>query len=348
LEELLSKDNETIHPPLDGPVNSLETPRFSPDQMIRCEACLRANPPTRLNCMYCEAALPLSESSAHLRKPILRQPEKHEPGFNCILIPDRNTLEARNRIEDVASLLRLKPDDVWNIIQVGSSLPLARTANRDEAELVSERLRSLSLQTLVLSDEELGLSSEWLIRPRSFQFDEEALQMHLPGSRGVITINWSELILVVSGRIVTTRFEVTERMSRKSENDIVDTSEFFNDEAVFDLYAMKHKQTWRIGSSSFDFSCLQEQKTLVGGENLKRLYALVISKADNIKAVDDYNRIKALMEPIWPRDEHTQSRGWRRDGPGKYSLGAATLHSNEAQFTRYSRLCQYTTINPPT
>jgi hypothetical protein len=344
----LSKDNETIHPLLDGPVNPSETPRFSPDQMVRCEACLRANPPTRLNCMYCEAALPLSESSAHLRKPILRQPEKHEPGFNCVHIPDRNVSDAKKQMDDAASLLRLKAEELLSIIHVGSPLPLARTANRDEAELVSERLRSLGLETLVLSDEELGLSDEWMIRPRSFQFNDLSLQMHLPGSKGVVAVNWADLLLVVSGRIVTTRFEVTERMSRKSENDIVDTSEFFNDEAVFDLYAMKHRQTWRIGSTSFDFSCLQDQKTLVGGENLKRLYALVISKADNIKVVDSYNTMKAILEPVWPRDEHTQSSGWRRDGPGKYSLGAATLNSNEAQFTRYSRLCHYTTIKPLT
>ena len=344
----MSKDNETIHANLDGPLTPIETPRFSPDQMIRCEACLRANPPTRFNCMYCEAALPLSESSAHLRKPVLRQPQKHEPGFNCILIPNRTVSGSENQIEAAASLLRLKADEVQSIISSGSPLPLACTISRDEAELVSERLRSLGLETLVLSDEELGLQDEWVVRIRSFEFDNMGLQMHLPGSKGVVAVTWSELLLVVSGRLVTNRFEVSERMSRKSENDIVDTSEFFSDEAVFDLYALNHQQPWRVGSASFDFSCLLAQKTLVGGENLKRLHALVISKAENIRVVETYSTLKSVLEPVWPRDEQTQSRGWRRDGPGKYILGAANLNSNETQFTRYSRLCHYTTIKPLT
>lgn len=339
----MSKDNETIQPSSDGPLIGSETPGFSADQMIRCEACLRANPPTRFNCLYCEVALPVSESSAHLRKPVLRQPQKHELGFNCILFPDRKASDVENQIDDVASLLRLKADEVQDIINAGSPLPLARTANRAETELVSERLRSLGLETLVLSDEELGFQDEWVVRIRSFQFDNTGLQMQAPGSKGLTVVPWSELLLIVSGRLVTSRFEVSERMSRKSENEIVDASEFFSDEAVFDLYTANHQQTWRIGSASFDFSCLQEEKTLVGGENLKRLHALVISKAENIKVVETYNTLKSVLEPVWPRDEHTQSRGWRRDGPGKYTLGAATLNSNETQFTRYSRLCYYTT-----
>lgn len=298
--------------------------------------------------MYCEAALPLSEGSAHLRKPVLRQPQKHEPGFNCILIPDRKVFESEDQIKNAASLLRLKADEVQGIIKSGSPLPLARTASRDDAALVSERLRSLGIKTLVLSDEELGLQDELVVCIRSFQFDNTGLQLHLPGSKGFVSVSWSEFQLVISGRLVTSRFEVSERMSRKAENDIVDTSEFFSDEAVFDLYASNHQQTWRIGSASFDFSCLQDQKTLVGGENLKRLHALVISKAENIKVVETYNTIKSLLEPVWPRDEHTQSQGWRRDGPGKYTLGAATLNSNETQFTRYSRLCHYTNTNPLT
>src|SRR4029079_4927345 len=87
LEELLPKDNETIQFPLDGPVLPNEPLGFTADQMIRCEGCLRANPPTKVTCIYCGATLPLTEASTKLRKPTLRQPEKHETGFNCISLP---------------------------------------------------------------------------------------------------------------------------------------------------------------------------------------------------------------------------------------------------------------------
>ena len=343
----MSKDNETIDLSSDGPTIS-ETPRFTADQMVCCEACLRVNPPTRLNCLYCEAPLPLSESSAHLRKPVLRQPEKHEPGFNCILIPGSPAEDIKNQAEEAATLLKLKREEVENILDSGMPLPLARTANHTEAELVVERLRDLNLEAMILSDEQLGLADENLVRPRAFEFDEGGLSIHLSGAKGVTEVDWGELLLVVSGRLVTTRFEVTERMSLKSENDITDTSEFFNDEAIFDLYATNHRQTWRIGANSFDFSCLQDQKALVSGENLKRLHSLVLAKANHIKLVDTYSSVKSILEPVWPREKQTQSRGWRRDGPGKYSLGAATVNSNDTQFTRYSRLCQYFTIHPLT
>ena len=342
----MSKDNETIHPPIDGPLTSSATPRFAPDEMIRCETCLRANPPTRLKCMYCEAALEHSESSAHLRKPTLRQPEKHEPGFNCILIPGAGGSKAAKQIEDAAALLKLNPAELRRIIDADLPLPLARTSSREEAALVSERLRALLFESVVVADADLGFSEELIVRPRSFQIMSDELKISLPNIKGVVEIDWSDIHLVVSGRLVTTSIEVSERMSRKSENEILDTSEFFSDEAVFDIYDLKHEQTWRIGSLSFDFSCLQDQKTLVAGENLKRLNALIISKTRSLRVEDSYKTLQPILEPVWPRETETKSRGWRRDGPGKYSLGATTLHSNEAQFTRYSRLCRYLAVNP--
>ena len=133
-------------------------------------------------------------------------------------------------------------------------------------------------------------------------------------------------------------------MTRRAENEILDTSQFFKDEAIFDLYSSSHEQTWRIGANSFDFSCLQEQKSLVAGENLKRLRELIASKTDSLGLDDSYNDLRAVLELVWPPDQETQSLGWRRERPGKYSLGAATINSNETQFTRYSRLRRYFTL----
>ena len=81
----MPKDNENI--PFLGPVEPSEPQGFSADQMIRCEECLRANPPTRASCLYCAAPLPLTETSARLIKPVLRPPEKHQSGYNNILLP---------------------------------------------------------------------------------------------------------------------------------------------------------------------------------------------------------------------------------------------------------------------
>ena len=43
-------------------------------------------------------------------------------------------------------------------------------------------------------------------------------------------------MLIVPGRLFETRFEMKERMTRKPEKEILDTSEFFRDEAVIDFY----------------------------------------------------------------------------------------------------------------
>ena len=40
----------------------------------------------------------------------------------------------------------------------------------------------------------------------------------------------------------------------------------------------------------------------------------------------------------WPPAEHTESLGLRRERPGRFNTEAATVVTNEAQFTRYSRL----------
>jgi hypothetical protein len=236
LEELLPKDNESIHLPFDGPLTPSEPAGFSADQMIRCDECLRANPPTRVNCLYCGTALPLSESTAQLRQPILRRPEKHELGYNTIALPDEQIWTLNLALEDSAKLLKLDLETCKRIVGAGTPLPVARTASRDEADLVRDRLKDIGLSTITISDEILGLGEDHLTRVRAMQWDEETLTFYQSGRIDASEVSWSDLRLVVSGRLVLKKVEVVERMSRRSENELVNTSQFFSDEAVFDLY----------------------------------------------------------------------------------------------------------------
>ena len=88
----MPKDNENI--PFLGPVEASEPHGFSAEQIIRCEECLRTNPPTRVTCLYCVAPLPLTEDAARLRKPVLRAPEKHQLGYNTILLPKNGAVSS--------------------------------------------------------------------------------------------------------------------------------------------------------------------------------------------------------------------------------------------------------------
>src|SRR5690349_6327608 len=161
--------------------------------MIRCEECLRANPPTRINCMYCNVPLPVTESSARLRTPVLRRPEKHELGHNTIVLPS-NEVPSLEAIEDIASLLRLRQEDLGRILAEGVALPVARTASREETELTANRLQTSGFRVITFTDEDA------VVRVRSLSFDESTLTVNPGRITNEVDVAWSKVVLLVTGR----------------------------------------------------------------------------------------------------------------------------------------------------
>jgi hypothetical protein len=277
-----------------------------------------------------------------LRKPVLRQPEKHQLGYNNILLPVSG--EVAN-LDDAAALLKLSPENMQQLMSQSVPMPVARTASREEAELVRLRLADLGLKCVSVSDEELGLSSSenMMKRVRAMRLDEQHLVIYHSGTAET-TVAWSDVILILPARIIETRLEIKERMTRKQENEIVDTNEFFRDEVVIDFYTATDWFTWRVSAGGFDFSCLGSEKALVANENIGRLQRLIIAKAVNACVDDSYRHVRNLLELAWSTQPETESSGWRRERPGKLSVGVTTTKSNETQFTRYSRLRFYFAI----
>jgi hypothetical protein len=278
----------------------------------------------------------LTEASARLRKPVLRPPEKHQLGYNNILLPQDQV--SADVMADAATLLKLSEETLQEILSHALPLPVARTASREEAELVDERLRDLGLRSLMLSDHDLGLSDNAVKRVKSMIFEDEYLVIQQSGAAEEIIVQWADIVLILPARVFETRFEMTERITRKPEKEIVDTSEFFRDEAVIDFYTSANASTWRVSANGFDFSCLGDEKALVANENIGRLQRLIAVKAANAEVDDSYRRVRNVLEFAWAMPPETQSSGWRRERPGKLSVGMATTKSNETQFTRYSRL----------
>jgi hypothetical protein len=338
LEELLPKDNENIRLPLLGPIEPSEPQGFSPAEMIRCEQCLRANPPTRINCLYCNVPLLVTESSARLRKPILRPVEKHESGYNTIVLPC-DEAPSGEAVRDAAALLKLKEEELKRILDQERPLPIARTASREEAELILDRLCELGFRVLTLRDEGT------VRRVRSLFLCEGDLVIN--PAHGEVVVPWSSVRLLVPARLIEKRVEVKEAKSRGAENEILDTSELFSDEAVIDLYLSTHSETWRISAHGFDFSCLESEKTLLANENIARLQRCLMTNAASALLDDSYNRLRAVLDLVWSPEQETRSSGWRRERPGKLSVGMATIRSNESQFTRYSRLLYYLLLSQP-
>lgn len=339
----MPKDNENIRLPFTGPIEPSEPQGFTPEQMIRCDECLRANPPTRVSCLYCSAPLPVTETSAQLRRPVLRPPEKHQPAFSNIMLPAEHDLSTE-AIAEIADLLKLTADDLARIVAENTPLPIAFTASREEAELVVNRLRDLGLQTLVLGDDdELGRSS--VKRVKAMTLDGRAMTFQQPGTREVVDVRWQDLALIVTGRLFIRRLEIQERKTRRAENEIVQSNEFSSDEAVIDLYTSTDSQTWRLNANGFDFSCLGAQKALIANENIETLQQLIAANTSTAKLDDSYRRLRRTLDLVWGPQQETQSSGWRRERPGKLSVGLATIHSNEDQFTRYSRMRRYFHLN---
>ena len=335
----MPKDNENI--PFLGPIEPSEPQGFSAEQMVRCEECLRANPPTRVSCLYCVAPLPVTEAAAKLRKPVLRQPEKHQLGYNNILLP-LDQVASEETLVEAATLLKLSIENFQGVVGQNLPLPVARTNSREEAELVNVRLRDLGLNCLTLSDEELGLTfnGNTVKRVRSMSFDDTYVTIYQVAAEEMV-VSWTDLILIMSARIFETKLEIKERKTGKSEDEILDTSEFFKDEVVIDFYTANHSSTWRISAGGFDFSCLGREKALVANDNILKLQRLLTGKAVNAQFDDSYAQVRNSLELAWTTQAETQSSGWRRERPGMLSIGVATTKSNETQFTRYSRLRYY-------
>ncbi len=311
---------------------------FTPDQMVRCEACLRANPPTRTSCLYCAAQLPVTEQSAALQQPTLRRLEKWEQGFNVVLVPGRAASLTAELLPQVAQLLRLSVEELGRIIESREPLPIARATTPDEAALIERRLDEMGAKVLVVADRDLEQEETATKRLRALELTEEALVLYSAGGPESWRIPWTEIPLLIVGRIFVREIEVQERRNRRAEKVLVDAREMSSDESVLDIYAAQSTLVWRINAGSFDFSCLGAQKQWVAAQNFSTLIELLRVRAKEALYDDSYNRVRSALTIVWPLEQETEARGWRRAGMGRVSTEAVTKSDNEIQFTRYSRL----------
>jgi hypothetical protein len=339
---LLHKDNENVPLPVwstDEPEISGPVP-FSPDQMLRCDECLRANPPTRVNCLYCGSALPHDETTIALQKPALRPLEKWEQGYNNILLPPAANLTAV-ALAEASDLLRLRSEDLSRILTTITPLPLARAATIDEAQLVQRRLGLLGINSTIMPEAEPGTDAAGVVKVRALEIDQAGIFAYKTPEEPFVQIAWADIELLVVGRLIVKRVELKERKGSRAENNILDSSEFVTDETVADFYVRQHAMPYRIAVNSFDFSCLASSKALLAGENMTKLLQLFRENSPQAAYDDSFNSLRKSLEPVWPSDQQNESSGWRRDGPGKYSIGSVVERTNEIQFSRYSRLRQH-------
>ena len=126
----------------------------------------------------------------------------------------------------------------------------------------------------------------------------------------------------------------------RGRGETVETREIAGDEAVLDVYAASESEQgcFRVMADGFDYSCLGEGKRLLARENFVLLVEALRARTPSAALDEDYAASRALLAAAWPPAERTESLGLRRERPGRFNTEAATVVTNEAQFTRYSRL----------
>jgi hypothetical protein len=261
--------------------------------------------------------------------------EKWEQGYNNILLPQPANLSG-GQLSEMSDLLRLLPADLERILASELPLPLARTATLDEATLVQRRLSRLGIVSRIMPDVEGG--SDGPIKIRALEIDELGAYAYQTPETPTIRIAWTDVKLLVVGRLITKRVELKERKGARAENRILDSSEFATDETVVDFYVREKPVPYRIAAKSFDFSCLEKNKGLLANENIATLVNVFREHVPGVEYNDSFTSVRKLLEAVWPSQQQNESSGWRRERPGKYSIGSVMELSNEMQFGRYSRL----------
>ena len=318
---------------------------FAPEQLVACEQCVRANAPTRLTCLYCGAALPRTKQGAALWRPKLKRLEDWEQGFNVVTLTRAAGALTSDAAEEAASLLRLDAGGLKEMVLAGRAMPLARVTSADEAWLIVEKLRGLGLNTEVFPDDVLARKP---VRVRALEFEDGAVVCRAGPEADPRRVAWSEVVLLVTGRVVSRRIEVAERKrGLGGRSETVETRELTSDELVLDLYTSSVEEHeahavgglgFRVMSGGFDYSCLGERKGLVAAESFNALVAALRERAPAAAHDEEYARLRPLLSDVWPSAEHTGSLGLRRERAGRFNTEAVTTVSNETQFTRYAQL----------
>jgi hypothetical protein len=315
--------------------------------MITCDECLRANPPTRANCLYCGAILPGTGHATNTQLP-LQPPTKSlaedvgsasvKSGFYIVLAPGQSQALSESSLTEAAAVLDLKIADVKSAIGSGRPVPLARAATIQQATTIADRLVPQGIGVDIFREDTLNLDLP-MSRVRALEFKEEGLTATpLRGER--ISMKWDDLILIVTGRWLVTRVEIETRRRRSSEKPL-GSRELSSDEPLMDLYSRSVDGGIRIYSSGFDFSCLGTEKAVTAFENFAKVLNLLSRRAPKVEIDETYQSLRAVLGSIWPFEPLTTKGESRRSGAGKVDVSTVTTIDNEIQFNSYSRLRQY-------
>jgi hypothetical protein len=301
---------------------------FSPDELVECKKCGKANPPNRPTCLYCANEI----GGVAPARIDLRELDDWENGFNVVLIRARGADVDRAAFE-LASLLKSEKEFLQTIFSAGRSIPIARVELENQARAISEKLAAFGIGVKIIPDEELQPSSP-PARLRSIAIDDGELKLQMFGSNQVEVIKRDQLALIVPGLIIAEKTESIERRKRRSTKTLNSTATSA-DAQVIDVYSSENPTGWRIPPSGFDFSCLGSEKALLVANNMNTLVARLVEFSPTAKLIDDYQNVRSMLEHAWPTEAR---RDTNRLGVGRKKFSSVFTTNNMVQFTKYSRM----------
>ncbi len=309
---------------------------YKAEEMIACKKCTRKNPPTRLNCLYCGVELEFDETQSQFLRPVLRNVEAHQKGFNLIYLANLKSWDDR-QISEVAKMTRTDPVELGKVFWFQKALPLARAETSKEVEIVSQRLKEIGIETTILPDEEFKLETVQT-RLRGLEFADDKLGLILFNGGETVYVNKENIVLTVVGGVFERKLESTEKYKKNKENKILETLEISSDNILIDIFTVENQIGYRISPKGFDFSCLGDAKKMLATENVKILIERLRGFVPNAKFDDEYVKVREFLTDVWNVEEVKDSKGMKRHNIGSFNQHSVVTTSNLSQFTRYSRL----------
>jgi hypothetical protein len=327
----VTENNEPIFPETS---EATERRAFAPAELVHCPACLRSNAPTRGNCLYCGAALAVTEKNTPLALTPSPQESPTEKSFHVVAVAGLSFEVDASSVTEAAKLLELTNNEFVSLFNAANAAPLFSTTTLAQAETVRERLQALGIETISIEEQMHPETGPSELRGLVLR-DDSITAVCRHGAERVST-SWEDIQLIVLGRLHVTTVEVEQKRNRK-RSQVLDEREMATDEAVLDLYVRDDPAGWRIRSGSFDFSCLGKDKAMTAFENFAKLSSLLRERAVNARFDDSYKRLRSALNKVWPIEPGRDKTERRRSTKGRIEA-KITSSDNQAQFTRYSRL----------
>jgi len=307
--------------------------KFAPEEMVTCNDCLRANPPTRGQCMYCGAPMNLVAASSDVETTASESSDQPSH-FVVVQVNGAESLD-EVALDQLSVKFHFKPEELRAALMNVAPIPLASASTAEDATRIVSDLQSLGIERASFSAVELN-GDIVPVGIRALQFADESITAISRIGKKPLSAALSDLQLIVTGRLLVHRVEVDERRSRSAVKPL-DRRELSQDQSIIDLYLQSSAEPWRIIVNDFDFSCLEERKALTAFDNASALIELLKERTP-ATVNGSYAQVRSVLANIWPLQSTASQSRSRRPRAGRNEFSTVTASDNEAQFNNYSRL----------